>query len=183
MLQAWISSRDPVEVTGSQFISPLIVHQFVAAASVGGEEVAEICLKAGQVLLRKFKQSGLLGFPIYIAPAVAEAHWTLLVLRKIGSRVDIRYYDSLTEEVVINRTVADDICSFMRKSLPEFQFPEVLPVRENKRSRQSNGVDCGVFAMYFWEGELRRWIGEGWSLPFPQTSQKGPIYKFRCRLV
>ena len=37
--------------------------------------------------------------------------------------------------------------------------------------------------MYFWEVELRRWIGEGWSLLFPQTSSKGSIYKLRQRLV
>ena len=37
--------------------------------------------------------------------------------------------------------------------------------------------------MYFFEGELRRWIGEGWSMPFPTLSNKGSIFKFRQRLI
>lgn len=37
--------------------------------------------------------------------------------------------------------------------------------------------------MFFWEGELRRFLGEGWSMPFPSSSGKGPIWKFMEILV
>jgi hypothetical protein len=135
------------------------------------------------VLLRKFKRSGILGLPIYSVHTDAEAHWTLLVFRKSRDKVDVRYYDSLTVCNVFNMAIADDVLSFMRSNCTEFAWPTVLPDRTNTRSRQANGIDCGLFTMWFWEGELRRWIGEGWSLPFPTTSSKGPIFKFRERLV
>ena len=46
---------------------------------------------------------------------------------------------------------------------------------------QHNGVDCGVFVLHYWEGEVRRFNGEGWPLKYPRTS--GEIRKRKERLV
>jgi hypothetical protein len=183
LLQAWVTDRDLMGTAGAKFVAPVILYQFTAASLSKGEESLEIKEKAGQVLLRKLKKAGLLGLPIYSDNTDAEAHWTLLVLRKSQNKIDVRYYDSLPGQNVFNTSVADDVLSFMRSNAPEFTWPESLPDRSNTRSRQANGIDCGVFVMWYWEGELRQWIGEGWSLPFPTTSGKGTILKYRERLV
>ena len=47
LLQAWISRRYLLEVTGPAFISPLLVHHLLEAASVGGGEAAEILIMKG----------------------------------------------------------------------------------------------------------------------------------------
>mgnify|MGYP002810726835 CR=1 FL=1 len=67
-------------------------------------------------------------------------------------------------------TVADDIRRSMRLDCKDLSISDVLPERPNARARQINGIDCGLFGMWHCEGEVRRWAGEGWSLPFPTTS-------------
>ena len=183
-LMDWIMRRDIIDTRGAAFIEPAIIYQFLAAKLENTEEAKEIRQKAGQVLLQRFKRNGLIGLPVYAAPTDAEAHWTLLVIRKFpGDKVECRYYDSLGEEAVMNRTVSDDILSFMKESFPGLSWPDVVPPRSNTRSRQMNGLDCGVFVGYFWEGEVRSFVGEGWSLPFPTTSGRGIIAKMRARVI
>ena len=91
LLQAWITRRDLGETTGATFVAPVVLYQFVTACIEKSSEAAEIRLKVGQVLLRKFKRSGLMGLPIYSAPTDAEAHWSMLVLRKVGMIVVVTY--------------------------------------------------------------------------------------------
>ena len=184
MLQEWMTNRDlSYDIAGSKFVMPTIVCQFVRCKLEPGEEAIELRQKAEQIVGRHFKKHGLLGLPIYSDHTDAAAHWTLLVLRKCRNEVQVRYYDSLDDENIFNRCIATDVLIFLSAEIPDMHFPDALPARTNTRSRQINGVDCGVFVMWFWEGELRRFIGEGWSCPFPSTSQKGPIWKMRTRLV
>ena len=180
----WIIRRDLIDTRGAAFIQPVLIFQFLAAELESTADAKEIREKAGQVLIQRFKTNGLIGVPVYAAPSDAEAHWTLLVIRKLnGDQVVCRYYDSLQKEAAINRTVSDDILSFMKESFPGMSWPDVLPPRSNTRSRQMNGIDCGVFVGYFWEGELRSFLGEGWSLPFPITAGRGIIGKMRGRVI
>ena len=139
----------------------------------------EIVKKAGCILLRQFHKAGLLGVPVW-----ADEHWTLLVFRKVGKVVHVRYYDSLKIPISTSAAVADYVLGFIRnRCTDDYEFPLVLPERTNIRSWQINNIDCAFFSLYFWEGECRRWIGEGWSLKFPTTSGKGPIWKLRSRMI
>jgi len=184
LLQDWMSCRDlSYDTQGSKFVMPTILYQFVKCQLEPGDEALLLQEKARSILSRQFKRFGLLGLPIFSDHTDDSAHWTLLILRKIREHVHVRYYDSATNENVFNRSIATDILDFLRHEFNEHKFPDVLPLRANSRSRQINGVDCGVFTMWFWEGEMRRFAGEGWSLPFPSTSQKGPIWRMRERLV
>ena len=178
LLQHWVSSRDLIDATGSKFALPAIVDQFVRCALDSTDEAKQLREKAGQILVRQCKRFGLLGLPIF-----AAEHWTLLVFRKIAEKMHVRYYESLTNESPLNRSVASHVLQFLKEEVPTYEWPDDLPPRSNTRSRQINGIDCGLFAMWFWEGEMRRFVGEGWSLPLPTTSQMGPIYKMRQRLV
>ena len=183
-LQHWVSVRDIGPTAGARWVQPIVVYQWTNAALEPGPEAADLREKAGQILLRLFKRSGLLGIPVYSRHTDAAAHWSLLVFRKHADYVAVRYYDSASVENEFNRSIADLILTFVQEQTPDVgAWPLALPVRANSRSRQINGIDCGIFNMFFWEGEMRRFSGEGWSSPFPSTSHKGPIFKMRERLV
>ena len=81
-------------------------------------------------------------------------------MRKLANKVVVTYYDSLVEVSEISAAVADHVLECLASSwADEYEFPTVVPVRSNTRSSQINGVDCGFFAMRFWEGEVRKFIG------------------------
>ena len=175
----YIIKRDLISVQGAIFADPAIIYQISHGIQEKTEESLEIVKKASLILLMQFYKAGILGLPIW-----AQNHWTLCVFRKLGKVTEVRYYDSLKEPSSISQAVADHILQFIRKMCAdEWEFPEVLPARTNTRSWQINGVDCAFFCLHYWEGECRRWIGEGWSLNFPTTSNKGLIYKMRARMI
>ena len=174
----WVIQRDLIEVAGASLVDPIVVYQITHGILDTTVEAQEIVQKAHLILLRQFSKAGILGIPIF-----AAEHWTLLVLRKVGDKVQVRYYDSLKEENIVSRVVADIILSDFRSSGLKLKFPSAMPAKTHCRSWQINGVDCGVFVLHFWEGEARRFVGEGWSLKFPTTSNKGIICKVRNRLV
>ena len=175
----WIIQRDLIEVQGACLADPIIIYQISHGLQEKSEESMEIVKKAGCILLRQFHKAGLLGVPVW-----ADEHWTLLVFRKVGKVVHVRYYDSLKIPSSTSAAVADYILQFIRERCTvDFEFPLVVPEKNNTRSWQINGVDCAFFAAYFWEGECRSWIGEGWSMKFPTTSGKGVIYKMRARVI
>ena len=174
----WIIQRDLIEVAGAYFVDPIVVFQITHGILETAVEAHEIVQKAHLILLRQFSKVGILGIPIF-----AIEHWTLLVLRKVGDEVQVRYYDSLKEENIVSRVVADIILSDFRSSGLKLKFPSAMPAKTNCRSWQINCVDCRVFVLHFWEVEVRRFVGEGWSLKFPTTSNKGIIWKVRNRLV
>ena len=103
----------------------------------------------------------------------------MLVFRRYQDKVDVRYYDSLSELAVYNLSKAETIVKVVRDELQLEELPTIE--RSNTRSRQTNGVDCGVFALHFWEGEVRRFRGEGWAMEFPQTSGNIKVRKNRLR--
>ena len=97
-----------------------------------------------------------------------------------------RYYDSSGIDVLSPgcHAKAELLVRAVRQHGPEympgFKFPTEMPPRTNTRSRQENGIDCGIFVGHFWEGEVRRLLGQGWAIDYPSQSV---IYKMRFRLV
>ena len=116
------------------------------------------------------------------------------VLQKIANkRVVFRYYDSLQEDLhKACMWKAQYLVTALIEAGPEYlqgwTFPTEFPIAEevwtmsrtNVRSRQVNDVDCAVFAGHFWEGEVRRVLGQGWAVPFPSPLV---IEKMRLRVV
>ena len=39
-----------------------------------------------------------------------------------------------------------------------------------RRPLQIGNTDCGIFVLHFWEGEVKRFLGFGWCLPYPSSS-------------
>ena len=152
-------------------VDPIVAYQISHGIAEKSAEALEIVEKASLILLRQFCKAGILGIPIW-----AKEHWTLLVLRKMEKEVQVRYCDSLKGKSEFSASVADYILEFLRNSCAaEFEFPIDLPEKSNIRSMHTNGIDCGFFLLHYWEGEVRRWIGEGWSVKFPTASGKCPI--------
>ena len=141
----WIIQRDLIEVQGACLADPVIIYQISHGLQEKSEESMEIVKKAGCILLRQFHKAGLLGVPVW-----ADNHWTLLVFRKVGKVVLVRYYDSLKIPSGTSAAVADYILQFIRERCTvDFEFPLVGPGKNNTRSWQINGVDCAFFAAHF----------------------------------
>ena len=130
----WIIMRDLIEVQGAELVDPVVVYQISHGLGEESEESMEIVKKAGCILLRQFHKAGLLGVPVW-----AEEHWTLLVFRKVGKVVHVRYYDSLKIPSSTSSVVADHILEFIReRCTDDLEFPLVVPERNNTRSWQIN---------------------------------------------
>ncbi len=115
-----------------------------------------------------WRRHGLLGVPIQ-----QSGHWTLLVLRRSSQITKIRYYDSLA---VHNQ----EKCLETAKKVLKFLEPELhIPDRRNK-SVQEDSISCGLFVLHYWEGEVRQFCGEGWSIGAPSQIL---INKIRSRLT
>ena len=169
MLGNWVLDRDVFWDMGGAWLAPPHVVQMLYAACTeeGGspDDVADRDLalkKAVQVITARWKESGLVGFPIWGANGGGGSeHWTLMVWKLQGA-VSVRYYDSCKGEM------PKDNLKVAKLLLTKFEFPDEIE-KSNKRSHQTNGVDCGVFALHFWECEVRQFIGFGWCGEFPQT--------------
>jgi hypothetical protein len=62
------------------------------------------------------------------------------------------------------------------------ELGQAVPQSERtNKAVQHNGVDCGAFVLHYWEGEVRRFRGEGWPLSYPWTA--GPIKARKTRLI
>ena len=142
-----------------------VAHAFSSPA--GSVEELQQEQLAGDILKGRWRLHGLLGFPIADA-----GHWTLLVLRRSGQVVQIRYYDSVEflQEKCLER--AQKIAKFL---LPNQEFPG----RRN-RTFQGDGISCGLFVLHYWEAEVRQFSGEGWSLGRPKEQI---IKKIRLRVT
>ncbi|MCP4242730.1 MAG: hypothetical protein GY772_19410, partial [bacterium] len=177
-LGAWIIERDLGDVQGSSFMAPMVVYSYCFALAEPGPDGEACKIKAQQLLSKRLKSSGLLGLPIWTDGGAAGAeHWTLLVLRRLKEEVRVRYYDSLEVTSPHNFAAAETVLKML---MDELKIPQPELVRSN-RAVQHNGVDCGVFVLHYWEGELRRFRGESWPLSYPWTS--GPIKERKRRLV
>ena len=159
MLGHWVIQRDLPGAKGHYLVPPQIVWTFHKAA-VDGEAGPELREKAADVMKKRFSRSGLLGVPICEAD-----HWTLLCFRKSATGVQIKYYDSL-------KNVQAD-CWRVAKMIVQMLDPELeMPSDKSNASVQSNGVDCGVYLLHYWEMEIRRFEGYGWVGQWPQNNKQ-----------
>jgi hypothetical protein len=136
-------------------VLPTVVHTFVHAVL---EDVLKDCTN---ILKGSWKRHGLLGIPIN-----CSNHWTLLVLRRSCTSTKVRYYDSLETIQADCLTAAKNILQVLE---PGTQFPII-----RNKSMQSDSISCGYYLLHYWEGEVRQYVGEGWSVgrPTDLTIQK-----------
>ena len=139
-----------------------VVHTFVHADPSDEEQQKQEKL-AGDIIQGRWKMHGLLGFPI----AGGYHHWTLLVLRRSLQETQIRYYDSLT---MLHEECLEAAQKILKLLLPEHK----VGARRN-RTFQADGCSCGVFALHYWEGEVRQFCGQGWVVGRPTNKSIGQI--------
>ena len=190
MLGSWVISREIGSVPGADLLPPMVVVSFCAGLLEPGPDGKNCKDKAEQIILKRWRRSGLLGVPIWSScEGPGTEHWTLLVLRRLGDRLQVRYYDSLKVLSVTNMSSADLVLQLVCRDLKI----EPLQLERSNHATQIDGISCGVFVLHWWEGEIRRFSGEGWPLsyPWPSTAIKerknrlvklvGQIRKFRGR--
>ena len=173
MMGAWIINRDVGDIPGCSLIPPMIVHSYCAGLVEPGPDGEDCKLKAKQVMIRKLKRSGLVGLPVWSE----GEHWTLLIVRRLNQHIQVRYYDSLECVAAQNFAAAEVVLKMLCEELGQ----AVPQLERTNRAIQHNGVDCGAFVLHYWEGEVRRFGGQGWPLPYPWTA--GPIKARKMRLV
>ena len=160
MVGHWQIQRDVPSARGVHMMSPQIVFMLHQAASEDHEEAAAMELKAAQMISRRFQRSGLLGVPI-----CAADHWTLLCFRRSSEgEVKIKYYDSL-------KTPQSD-CLKIAQNIVKMLVPEADLKDRSNRSVQTNGVDCGVYCLHYWDQEIRLREGFGWLAGWPQANKE-----------
>ena len=178
MLGAWIINRDVGDVPGCSLIPPTVVHSYCAGLVEPGPDGAACKVKAQQVMIRRLKRSGLVGLPVWSEGGGAGGeHWTLLIVRRFHQQIEVRYYDSLEVTSAHNFAAAEVVLTMLCEELGQ----PVPQLNRTNKAVQHNGVDCGVFLLHYWEGEVRRFRGEGWPLSYPWTT--GPIKVRKTRLV
>jgi hypothetical protein len=172
----WLLQRDLMDCRGAVLLPPTLVAKFtLASTEVEQQSTAQ---KAGSVILRAAKQAGLLGVPVWTDGGGPGAeHWTLLVVRRFQGSAETRYYDSCDELGAFNLSAANLVFELLRTGIPG--MPAQLSARSNLRGRQANATDCGTFLLHYWEGEVRRFLGEGWQMEFPQTTGCIKVRKLR----
>ena len=173
MLGAWITNRDVGEVPGCSLIPPAVVHSYCAGLVEPGPDGEACKIKAHQFMIRRLKRSGLVGLPVWSE----GEHWTLLIVRRLNQHIQVRYYDSLECVAAQNFAAAEVVLKMLCEELGQ----AVPQLEKSNKAFQHNGVDCGVFVLHYWEGEMRRFRGEGWPLSFPWTA--GPIKTRKTRLI
>ena len=178
MLGAWIINRDVGDVPGCSLIPPTVVHSYCAGLVEPGPDGAACKVKAQQVMIRRLKRSGLIGLPVWSEGGGAGGeHWTLLIVRRFHEQIQVRYYDSLEVTSAHNFAAAEVVLKMLVEELGQ----AVPQLERTNKAIQHNGVDCGVFVLHYWEGEVRRFRGEGWPLSYPWTA--GPIKARKTRLI
>ena len=159
MIGHWAIQRDLPGAREIHMISPQLVWILHQAASEDHADAPVNEWKAAELIKRRFARSGLLGVPI-----CAADHWTLLCFRRSSAGVRIKYYDSL-------KTPQSD-CLKIAQNIVKMLTPESSLTDRSNRSVQSNGVDCGVYCLYYWDAEIRLREGYGWCAPWPQKEIK-----------
>ena len=156
--------RDKVPVGSRPFLlQDNVVHSYITANTpeeIEGKKLAE------QIIQARFRRHGLLGVPIH-----AEGHWTLLVLRRSESMTQIRYYDSLT--------FMQESCLAAAQKVLKLLLPDAELQERHNTTLQADHFNCGMYVLWYWEGEIRQFIGEGWSIGRPFEKE---IAKSRARI-
>ena len=157
--------RGKVPVGGMPFLVPdNVVHSYISASSPEEFEGEKL---AGQIIQARFRRHGLLGLPIF-----AEAHWTLLVLRRSEALTQVKYYDSLT--------FMHEGCLAAAKKVLKLLLPDAEIQKRQNQTFQADHYNCGVYVLWYWEGEIRQFMGEGWSIGRPFDKE---IAKSRARIT
>ena len=144
-----------------------VVHIYLTANAENPEELHGQKM-AEEIIQARFRRHGLLGVPICFAD-----HWTLLVFRRSATSTQIRYYDSLP--------FMQEKCLEGARKIVKLLLPDASEL--NKRHNQTFQVDefnCGFYALWYWEAEIRQFMGEGWSIGRPHDKE---IAKCRTRLI
>jgi hypothetical protein len=98
-------------------------------------------------------------------------------VRRFHEQIQVRYYDSLEVTSAHNFAAAEVVLKMLVEELGQ----AVPQLERTNKAIQHNGVDCGGFVLHYWEGEVRRFRGEGWPLSYPWTA--GPIKARKTRLI
>ena len=181
LLGDWLIRRDlgALQIRSFSLMGPAFTQAAVAAVAENDKVnpdamacVADYAKRVEQIL----EVSGLVAFPIWSQGGGAGLeHWTLLVVKQVAAGRLLRYYDSLRDESPFNRSVAEQVCSLLGAS-------SGCPPRCNSNRFQQNGIDCGLFSLYFWEMEVREHLGFGtgglpWPSPGEITNRRGRVIK------
>ena len=178
MLGHWIMCREIGYVEGADLLPPMVVVRYCAGKIEKGDDAERCAEKCEQIILRRWRRSGLLGIPVWSScEGPGTEHWTLLVLRRSGDQISYRYYDSAREISPTNLSSADVVYQFICREMKI----EPQAIARCNTAKQGDGISCGAFVLHWWEGELRRFHGEGWPLSYPSTG--GNIKDRRQRLV
>ena len=165
VLGSWLLYRDLLrrevkEIEMPYFVCPQI-SQNISDQTIT-EEVRE---HATQILRGYWRSRGLVGVPVF-----AGGHWTLLVLRRSGPKesevVKVKYYDSLKDG---KEGDGSEACKTAAKIIMQALKLEIqLPGRCNA-AFQGDTCSCGLFVLWYWEGHVRQYLGEGWSIDRPEA--------------
>ena len=178
MLGSWILSREIERVPGADLLPPMVVVSYCTGLLEKGPDGAACKDKAQEIIRKRRRRSGLLGVPVWSpCDGPGSEHWTLLILRRCGDALQVRYYDSATEVSPTNLSSADLV---MQLVCADMKIEPMIIERCN-HAKQMDGTSCGVFVLHWWEGEIRRFRGEGWPLLYPWGS--GAIKDRKKRLV
>ena len=178
MLGSWVVSRELGQVQGADLLPPMVVVSFCTGLLEKGADGVNCKDKAQEIIRKRWRRSGLFGVPIWSpCDGPGSEHWTLLVLRRCGDALQVRYYDSASEISPTNLSAADTVLQLLCADMKI----EPIVIERCNHAKQHDGTSCGLFALHWWEGEIRRFRGEGWPLMYPWTS--GAIKDRKKRLV
>ena len=163
VLGSWLLYRDLLRDEVKEIEMPYFVCPQISQNIADQTVTVEVRDHATQILRGYWRSRGLVGVPVF-----AGGHWTLLVLRRSGPKdsevVKVKYYDSLQQGQLGDGSEA---CKKAAKIIMEaLSLKMVLPGRCN-RSFQEDGCSCGLYVLQYWEGHVRQFLGEGWSIDRP----------------
>jgi len=146
----------PVEV---RFLDPLLLHAWSQCREAEEKypEAQVSVQKQERVILHLLQVSKLLLVPLWTEDS--GGHWTLLAVDKVGPKPEVRYYDTLLEESVLCRSLAQH---FFEYFCGEYFEDLCLPARRNVGGQDH--LACGFTTGWYMEEEVRRFKGEGWAV-------------------
>ena len=160
-----------------QRLPELVLPEVITGLLGADPEIVEQCQN---VVRGHMKRCGLLGIPIH-----AGDHWTLLVCQRNGGRefklheeefLKIRYYDSIQ---TFSKTCWDVAWKVIRFIAPKMN-PEKIADIHRCGTYQRDPISCGLYVLHYWEGEVRQFVGQGWSVGRPESKL---IHQRRQRII
>ena len=151
-LMCWLIYRDHIWSVSKPPRSseiPHLLRQNIIDMAVGEDPTTQ--QMALEIIHGSMRSRGLVGVPI-----VAGGHWTMVVIRRTHQRQKIYYYDTLPKIHMACQNKA-------REVLRMLDIKQDLPDRRN-RAVQEDATSCGFWIMFYWEGHVREFMGEGWSI-------------------